>query len=314
MRGGILLGVLGAIVGCQGKPSESPGVPPPSGEITPLEAPGLHNVFRVSGRVFSGSSPEGDAAFASLRQLGVKTVISVDGAKPDADRAARHGLRYVHLPFGYDGIPRDRVLALAKAARCLPDPFYVHCHHGKHRGPAAVAAILLCTDPSWDVDRAEGWLRTAGTDPRYTGLMGFPRSLARPTEDELGRVPPDFPTAATVPDLARVMVAVDDRWDHLKLVKAAGWVAPKDHPDIDPPHEAVQLAEHYREAARLTDVRGRGPDFDTLLGDAEAAAVELEQSLRANPVDAGQASRAFTRSATACAACHDRFRDRPGVR
>ena len=50
-------------------------------------------------------------------RLGVKTVISVDGAKPDVDLAKKHGMRYVHLPHGYDGVPDDRAKELAKAVR-----------------------------------------------------------------------------------------------------------------------------------------------------------------------------------------------------
>jgi protein tyrosine phosphatase (PTP) superfamily phosphohydrolase (DUF442 family) len=292
------------LAGCQ---------PPPaaSADPVPLDAPGLHNLYRVSDRLYSGGSPEGDAGFAALARLGVKTVVSVDGATPDVAAAKRHGLRYVHLPLGYDGIPRDRVLALAKVARDLPGPVYVHCHHGKHRGPAAVAVIQLCTDLAWDAAKAEAWLTTAGTDPRYTGLTGLPRSLTPPDAAELARAPADWPAVAKVADLTRVMVSVDERWDHLKLVKAAGWTVPTAHPDVDPPHEAVQLGEHYREAGRLGDVKRRGAEFVRQLGEAESAAGELERALRATPVDAGRAAAEFARSAAACTNCHDRFRDRP---
>jgi protein tyrosine phosphatase (PTP) superfamily phosphohydrolase (DUF442 family) len=301
------------LAGCRGEESPSPPAEDRAA-VRPIEAPGLHNAFRVSDRVYSGSSPDGDAGFAELERLGVKTVISVDGMRPDVEAARRHGLRYVHLPVGYDGIPPDKVLALAKAARDLPGPIYVHCHHGQHRGPAAVAAILLCTNPAWDAATAEAWLKTAGTDPRYTGLVGLPRSLARPTLEELARAPADFPEVSQIPDLARVMVGVDATWDRLKLVKAAGWATPKDHPDVDPPHEAVQLAEHFREAARLDDAKRRGPEFVKLLGDAATAAAELEGALRAQPADPDRAGRAFAKPAAACAACHDRFRDHPGGR
>ena len=301
MRSRIWLGLLLVAVGCHGS-ANAPVA------ILPLDVSGLHNVFRVSDRIYSGSSPDGDAAFAAIRKLGIKTVISVDGAKPDADAARRHGLRYVHLPFGYDGISRDRVLELVKAATDLPGPIYVHCHHGKHRGPAAVAAIQLCTDSEWDADRAEAWLKTAGTDPRYTGLTALARSLVRPTPEELARVPSDFPTATPVADLARLMVEVDRRWDHLKLVKAAGWSAPPNHPDIDPAHEAVQLIEHYREAKRLTSVKRRDSAFATLLAEAESGAIALEAGIRAN--DGARATAAFARSATACATCHETYRDK----
>jgi protein tyrosine phosphatase (PTP) superfamily phosphohydrolase (DUF442 family) len=301
-----------AAAGCQSK-ADAPAVPTrdDTGEIRRLDVPGLHNLFRVSDRLYSGSSPDGDTGFAGLAKLGIKTVISVDGAKPDVDAARRHGLTYVHLPFGYDGIPRDRLFGLAKAATTLPGPIYVHCHHGQHRGPAAVAAMQLCTDPTWDAAKGEAWLKSAGTDPRYVGLIGLPRLIIRPTTDELAKVRVDFPAVATIPDLARLMVNVDAHWDNLKLIKAAGWATPKDQPDVDPQHEAVQLAENFREAARLHATRQRGADFARMLATAEAAAAGLETELRTKPVKADRASAAFAKSAAACTACHGKYRDRP---
>ena len=301
MRFKMWFGLFLAVVGCQSKPEGSANA---RIEVLPLDGTGLHNVFRVSDRIYSGSSPDGDTAFASIQKLGIKTIISVDGATPDADAARRHGLRYVHLPFGYDGIPHDRIVGLVKAATDLPGPIYVHCHHGRHRGPAAVAAIQLCTDSGWDADRAQAWLRIAGTDLRYTGLTALARSLVRPTPEELACAPSDFPAVAPVADFARLMVEVDRRWEHLKLAKAAGWSAP---PDIDPAHEALQLIEHYREATRLISVKHRGPAFMKLLAEAESAATALEAGLRAN--DGARATTAFARSATACATCHETYRD-----
>src|SRR5437764_11542837 len=81
-------------------------------KVERVDAAGLDNVFRISDRLCSGSSPEGDAGFASLKKLGVRTVLSVDGAAPDLERARRHGLRYVHLPIGYDSVPEEQALKL----------------------------------------------------------------------------------------------------------------------------------------------------------------------------------------------------------
>jgi hypothetical protein len=264
--------------------------------------------------VYSGSVPEGDEAFASLARLGVKTVISVDGMTPDTAAASRHGLRYVHLPVGYDGIPRDKVVLLVKAVRELPGPVYVHCHHGVHRGPAAVAVIQLCTDQTWTPGTAESWLRTVGTDPKYTGLVGIPKTLVPLTAAELAAAPSDIPATVVVSDFVHHMVAVDGLWDHIKLFKAAGWKVPPDHPDLDPPHEAVQLVEHFREAARLAGVERRGPEFLARLTAAESATTDLEKELRKTPADPARLGKAFARSAAACQACHDRFRDNPGDR
>jgi len=110
-------------------------------EHYPVKLNALHlpNAVHVHAKVISGGQPDGEAAFQELHRLGVKTVISVDGAAPDLELAKKYGLRYVHLPHGYDGIPEPRVQELAKAVRDLEGPIYIHCHHGKHRSPAAAA-------------------------------------------------------------------------------------------------------------------------------------------------------------------------------
>lgn len=293
------------LAGCGGT-TPTPPAPSPA-EPVPLQAEGLHNLFRVSDRVFSGSSPEGDAGFASLERLGVKTVITVDGAKPDVATAEKHGLRYVHIPIGYDGIPADRAILLAKAVRDLPGPVYVHCHHGMHRGPAACAAVQLTLDPTWTPERAGRWLAAAGTDTKYNGLIELPRTFKSPSAADLDVAPNDFPTTAAVPDFVRLMVEVDTRWDHLKEAKANGWKTPPNHPDVDPPHEAVLLTELFREAARLDGSTAKGKGFVDLLGEAETAAKELEAAIRKG--DGKAATAAFNRTQAACASCHPKFRD-----
>src|SRR6478736_2711442 len=54
---------------------------------TRLEVNTLEQVFKVDGDLYSGSSPTDDAAFQALAKLGVKTLISVDGAKPSVELA-----------------------------------------------------------------------------------------------------------------------------------------------------------------------------------------------------------------------------------
>jgi hypothetical protein len=79
----------------------------PADQAAPLELPGIEHYRRWSTRLGQGSQPGGDASFAALAQQGFRTILSVDGAMPDVDAAARHGLRYVHVPIGYDGIDPD---------------------------------------------------------------------------------------------------------------------------------------------------------------------------------------------------------------
>jgi len=283
----------------------------PSAVTNPLriDAAGLPNAFRLSERIYSGASPEGDAGFAALQQLGVRTIISVDGANPDVDAAHRHGLRYVHLPVGYDGIPRERALQLARAVRDLPGPVYVHCHHGKHRGPTAAAAIMLCLEESFTADAAEAWLKQAGTDPHYKGLIGLPRTLQRPAPEELDNVSADFPEVAPVGPLAERMVQIDERWGHLQALRDAGWQVPAGHADLDAPHEALQLVEQFREVARLENLKQRPPEFRALLDEATTRAEAFERCLRQPTLDGDAVEAAFRASASTCARCHERFRD-----
>src|SRR5262245_28041450 len=151
---------------------------------TEIEIDGLHNVFRVSPQIYSGSGPEDAKAFAALAKLGIKTIISVDGARPNVTAAKKAGLRYVHLPIGYGGVPNERVVQLAKALHELPGPFYIHCHHGQHRGPAAAAVAQLCADEKCTVADALMLLKSAGTDARYKGLFESITKFERPKPTE----------------------------------------------------------------------------------------------------------------------------------
>jgi hypothetical protein len=283
-----------------------------------LEAPGLHHLFALAPDIYSGSSPEGDPAFEALAKLGVKTIITVDGATPDVERARKHGIRYVHLPHGYDGISTNVQQQLVKVATTLPGPFYVHCHHGRHRGPAAAAVLCLATR-GWSSVQAEAWLGAAGTATNYTGLYQVVRDFHMPTTEQLDRLPAEFPETAKVSGLVDAMVGIDERWEHLKAVRASGYQAPNDHPDIQPANEAVILWEHYREAQRLADAAHHGTAFIERLKSAETEAREAERLLRAFAATpaAGirdQLDRSFDAMAKTCASCHKAYRDVAGIK
>ncbi|MCC7377351.1 MAG: hypothetical protein IT581_22000 [Verrucomicrobiales bacterium] len=278
-----------------------------------LPTTNLHNVFRLSPQLLSGSAPEGKEGFAELARLGVRTLLSVDGSTPDVATAHQFGMKYVHLPHGYDGIPNDLQVRLAKAGQSLPGPIYVHCHHGKHRGPVA-AAVLCLAEGRWDTPIAERWLQAAGTSPQYAGLYEVVRRFQRPTAESLKLASPDFPEVSKVPGLVEAMVDIDLRWDHLKLVQKAGYAVPTSHPDLQPPQEAVLLWEHYREARRWPETQSRGTNFVRQLETSETLATNLEQQLRAwssqpSPDLRAQLDASMARIGKACIDCHREHRD-----
>src|SRR4029079_9627843 len=172
-----------------------------------LAIPGIENTFRLRPRLYSGGDPHGVEALVAPKELGVRTIISVDGAMPDVESARKLGLRYVHLPIGYDGVPREQAVRLVKAVKTLPGPVYVHCHHGKHRGPAAAAVCGIATE-GWSREEALSWMKEGCTVPECRGLCASPRAFVPPTARELERVDQDLPERAKVPALVEMMVQV----------------------------------------------------------------------------------------------------------
>jgi protein tyrosine phosphatase (PTP) superfamily phosphohydrolase (DUF442 family) len=279
----------------------------------PLQAFGIENLFQVADRVFSGSQPEGDQAFAALRKLGVKTIISVDGTQPEVERAAQFGLRYVHLPHGYDGISSNTAVRLAKAAATVEGPIFVHCHHGKHRGPAAVGLICQAT-AGWTPQQAVAWLKQAGTAADYAGLYRANADFRPPSSAQLAGVSTNFHARAEVSGLVDAMVEIDHRWENLKAIQQAGWRVPANQPDLVPASEALLLQEAYAELLRDHEAKAKGDPFLEQLRQAEAGAKDLHALLQLKPgafdQTAGkQAEALFKAAGQSCASCHRQFRN-----
>jgi len=274
-----------------------------------IEAPGIENFFAVTDSIYSGSGPETDEAFKALAKLGVKTIITVDGAKPNVELAHRYGLRYIHLPHGYDGIPKEVGIKLVKAAKTAEGPIYVHCHHGKHRGPAAVGVICEGV-AGWSAQTAESWLRTAGTATDYDGLYRSVREFRLPSPEELAKAPSEFPETAEVSAMVDTMVEIEGRWDRLKSLST------KLDDRSKCASEAVLLWEQFREAQRLPDSTRRGDVFRADLAKSEKAALHLREIL-ATPTDASVETPpnlrdALDEVAQSCKRCHEAHRD-PGA-
>jgi protein tyrosine phosphatase (PTP) superfamily phosphohydrolase (DUF442 family) len=284
-------------------------------EVAPraLALPGIENAYQVSERILAGGQPEGDEAFAALRERGVRTLVSVDGARPDVERAARFGLRYIHLPHGYDGIPTNTVLSLIRAAEVSEGSLFLHCHHGRHRGPAA-AAVLCQATAGWTTNEAVRWMKRAGTAPDYAGLYRVNTAFQAPARTLLDGVPTNFPSVARVSGLVEGMVELDRRWEHLKAAEKAGWRVPPDHPDLVPAREALLLHEAYRELRHSGEVRRHGPDFVRELAEAADTAAELHALLKEHPLPLSgplipQAAALFRAAGRQCAACHQQHRN-----
>lgn len=279
-------------------------------KIEKLDAKYLPNAIRVHPQVISGGLPEGDLAFQEIKSLGVKTVISVDGAKPDVATAKKYGLRYVHLPHGYDGVPEERAKELAKAVRGLPGPIYLHCHHGKHRSPAAAAVACVGANLISHGDAAK-LLEIAGTSKSYRGLFQSTESATPLNRALLDELQVDFPEVAKLPAMAEAMVGVEHAHDHLKAIEKAGWKAPADQPALAPDHEALLLRENFTELLRTKEVEAKSKAFQDSMAEAETLSKQLEATLQSEPVDRKKAAMQLTAISNNCKSCHQVFRDVP---
>ncbi|MGB4710036.1 MAG: hypothetical protein WBH50_00105 [Fuerstiella sp.] len=276
----------------------------------------LPNPVQLHPKVISGGLPEDDAAFQELADLGVKTVISVDGMTPDVTTAAKHGLRYVHLPHGYDGIPEQRIKELAKAVRDLEGPIYIHCHHGKHRSPAA--ASVACVSAGLIPARlAVPILELAGTNPGYKGLYEAAQQATAFDKALLNELQVEFKEVQKIPPMAEAMVHLSHADEHLKLIAAANWKSPENHPDLVPAHEALLMREIFTEMLRTDEVARQPEEFRKWLQDSEADAQQLEAELKAWITDQNVASplarltELSAKISANCKACHQKYRDVP---
>lgn len=278
--------------------------------LPPEEEPGLHNLYRLSPYIVSGSEPHGAAAFERLAELGIKTILSVDGMSPDAATAARYGLRYVHVPIQYRSITADEMLRIAKTFRELEGPFYVHCFHGKHRGPAAAAIGRLVLDGIAREQAIAEMRQWCGTSPKYAGLYEAVATHAIPSADATGAYAFDFPSQAALGGFAAAMVEISRPYDFLEQRQKLGWTADPEQPDLDLAQEARRLADGLRRCRESVDAQMRPQDFLAWLADGEAAAASLEQALRRGPqAEPRAADRAFATLKQSCDACHASYRN-----
>jgi protein tyrosine phosphatase (PTP) superfamily phosphohydrolase (DUF442 family) len=296
--------------------------PPPSmSDDAAKDLEGLHNVVAYHEGFWSGGVPEGKAGFEQLRSMGVKTIISVDGAVPDLELAKSMGMRYVHLPIGYDGFDDARKAELVRAVRDLPKPIYLHCHHGKHRSAGAAAAVAVSL--GWMTnEQAAARMKVSGTAAGYKGLWSCTAKAAPMAAAVIDAASASFPEVTRPESFVASMVAIDEAFDRLKLAEKAGWKAPADHPDLAPVADAGKLADLFRliDEASLRKCSPEGADeLKSWMARSATAAAQLEAALERAGKTAPEGPDAASQRAAAtalmaglaadCKACHAKYRD-----
>lgn len=270
------------------------------------DLPGLHNVIEVAPGVFSGSEPEGAMGFEALAKLGVKSILSVDGGRPDVEAAAAHGIGYAHVPVRYSEITLEQRLAITRAMRDLEGPLYIHCHHGRHRGPAAAATGLVALG-ALTPEEAVAFMKHAGTSSKYPGLYQC-AAESKPLGAgaiELVAMPP---AVAEVPGFVAAMADVGRSQENLLLIAESGWTAPPNHPDLAAASEAGQLADVLRVLTERHEPADQPEEFYEWMAANARLAQELEDAIVAGERPEALSARLKAVDAS-CAACHAVYRN-----
>ncbi len=278
--------------------------------VEPFERAGIRNVVTFHEGFYSGSAPQGDAGFDSLRALGIKTILSVDGAPPDLARIEARAMRSVHVPLGYDGFDDVTKAQLVRAVRDLPRPLYLHCHHGKHRSACASAAIAISL--GWLThEEAQARMKLAGTSLAYEGLWKcVARAQAMPAA-QIDEASANYPRVTPPNSFVASMVAIDEAFDRVKALDRSAWTTPADDSCAGGVSTAARLADLFRvvgdptPSARL-DVQAM-IQVRLWIESSAASAVLLESALER--ADFATASRVMTDLKSRCTECHSKYRD-----
>lgn len=120
---------------------------------TPIEIAGVTNFAKISDGVWRGAQPTAEG-FATLKAMGVKTIVNLHCFQSDRDALRGLGLQYAHLSCTAlfaddDNVARFLRIATDPANR----PVFVHCEHGADRTGVAIAAYRV-TVQGWHMTRA----------------------------------------------------------------------------------------------------------------------------------------------------------------
>lgn len=271
---------------------------------------GLENFLRVGERIYSGGEPNLEGLLR-LKDQGITTIVSVDGLPPDLGSAEKLGLEYIHIPLGYDGIGERERRQFATLVKHVKGKIYIHCHHGKHRGPAAVAACMILSG-DLDQEQAIAYMTVAGTSRDYKGLWDSVAAIKR-GEVEAGNIN-ELSNRVESDDIAQYMAKLDRRWEEIQNQK-------RNSPDFNPSdrnkahQDAIAIMESLRESARTVqrDREGRWGDVKSLqalvdqLQRSSETAEQFASAIKSD--DKKKASESFSSLAQQCKSCHEKYRD-----
>jgi tyrosine-protein phosphatase SIW14 len=140
---------------------------------------GVPNFHQVNERIFRGGQPT-DEGWESLRELGVKVVISLRrghkegeySADAEAKAVRAAGMHFVNVPMKGIVAPADSDIAAVMAILNGAEPVFVHCKKGKDRTGAVIACYRISHD-HWTNAKAMEEAVALGLHRREVGMKRY---------------------------------------------------------------------------------------------------------------------------------------------
>jgi protein tyrosine/serine phosphatase len=137
--------------------------------------PGLSNAGKVAPGVYRGAQP-GKDGYATLKTMGVKTVIDMRTSESEKVQVEAAGMRAIAIPIemSREGLKEklDRVVALM--ADPANQPVYIHCRHGQDR-TGIVVAVYRMKLQGWALADAEAEMQAFGFNDIWVNFKKFIR-------------------------------------------------------------------------------------------------------------------------------------------
>ena len=137
--------------------------------------PGLDSVGRVASGIYRGAQPEREG-FATLKAMGIRTVINLRTRHGEREAVEAAGMRYVEIPMSFwtDVDPAAVRMALSVMTDPVNQPLFIHCSRGVDR-TGVVAAVYRMEVDGWSEAEAEAEMEAFGFHEIWFQLKKFVR-------------------------------------------------------------------------------------------------------------------------------------------
>jgi protein tyrosine/serine phosphatase len=146
--------------------------------------PGLTNVGRMAIGILRGAQPKPEG-YATLKAMGVRTVINLRTRHGERKAVEAAGMRYVEIPMNV--MKNVDPAAVRNALSVMTDPanqpVFLHCSRGKDR-VGVVAAVYRMEVDGWSMEEAVAEMEAFGFHEFWSQLKEFVRRYPGGSEGE----------------------------------------------------------------------------------------------------------------------------------